>query len=408
MEEKNRVYIDALYKQLTTILRYKNYSPSTIQLYQERVKRIKKYMLLNDIDYYSPTVADDFYREEVEPRGYISTTKRGFRTVIRRLNDIYEGSGFVYSVPRKTLTIPKSFQPVVSDYLNYCRKIGNRPITVKCKERMLHFFFTYLNENRCRKIDDINGSNIVQFSINTSNKELYPELRDFLRYLLAQGYIQKDFSTLVPKFYRGRCIPTIYKPSEIAAIEKAVDRTSSPGKRDYAIILLASRLGMRAGDIASLKFNSLDFEKERIRFIQNKTGNPSDLYMIPEIQAALKDYIISERPASSSEFVFLKSFAPYTEISYSVVSFTVKKYILRSGIDISRKKHGPHSLRSSLVTSMINDGISYESVRRVLGHNSPNAIKHYAKLDLSILRNCALECSAPSGNLFRFLEGGGI
>ena len=54
MEEKNRVYIDALYKQLTTILRYKNYSPSTIQLYQERVKRIKKYMLLNDIDYYSP------------------------------------------------------------------------------------------------------------------------------------------------------------------------------------------------------------------------------------------------------------------------------------------------------------------------------------------------------------------
>lgn len=77
MEEKNRVYIDALYKQLTTILRYKNYSPSTIQLYQERVKRIKKYMLLNDIDYYSPTVADDFYREEVEPRGYISTTKRG-------------------------------------------------------------------------------------------------------------------------------------------------------------------------------------------------------------------------------------------------------------------------------------------------------------------------------------------
>ncbi|QDW75548.1 tyrosine-type recombinase/integrase [Lachnospiraceae bacterium KGMB03038] len=55
-------------------------------------------------------------------------------------------------------------------------------------------------------------------------------------------------------------------------------------------------------------------------------------------------------------------FCPYTEISYSVVSFAVKKYILRSGIDISRKKHGPHSLRSSLATSMINDGISYSIV----------------------------------------------
>ena len=128
--------------------------------------------------------------------------------------------------------------------------------------------------------------------MNLKNKEFYPELRDFLRYLFAQGYIEKDFSTLVPKFNRGIRIPETYDISEIIEIENAVDRTSSIGKRDYAILLLASRLGMRAGDIASLKLDSLDFKNQRICFIQNKTGSVSELYMVPEIKTALISFCI--------------------------------------------------------------------------------------------------------------------
>ena len=73
--------------------------------------------------------------------------------------------------------------------------------------------------------------------------------------------------------------------------------------------------------------------------------------------------------------------------------------MIRSGINIAGKKHGPHSLRASLASSMVNDGISYETVRKVLGHDSPNAIRHYARLDIQMLRNCALACPAPSGTL---------
>lgn len=191
-------------------------------------------------------------------------------------------------------------------------------------------------------------------------------------------------------------------------VEKSVNKNVAPGKRDYAILLLASRLGIRAGDIASLKIESLDFENQRIKFVQNKTGNVSDLYMISEVKTALMEYLSTERPISTSDYVFLKSFAPYTEISYSVVSYVVKKHMIRSGINISGKKHGPHSLRSSLASSMVNDGVSYESVRKILGHDSPNAIKHYARLDIQTLRNCALNCQAPSGILAEFLEGGRI
>lgn len=404
----NQISIDELYEQLTVVLQEEKYAKSTIQLYQEHVKRIKKFMLTNGITYYSPTIAAKYYREEVETKDYKDTTKRYFRTVIRRLNDICSGTGFIYSVPRKDLSVPEQYHSVATAYLEHCRKVGNRQITIKTKERLLHLFLTYLDEKNCKSFEDINSSEIIRFSISLRNKEFYPELRDFFRYLFAQGYIEKDFSTLVPKFNRGIRIPETYDISEINEIENAVNRTSPPGKRDYAILLLASRLGIRAGDIASLKLDSLDFENQRISFIQNKTGSVSELYMIPEIKAALMDYLSTERPASTSDYVFLKSCAPYSEISYSVVSFVVKKHMIRSSVNISGKKHGPHSLRASLASSMVNDGVPYETVRKVLGHDSPNAIKHYARLDIQMLRKCALACPAPSGSLYQFLKGGSI
>lgn len=400
--------IENLYEQLTAILQDEQYSPSTIQLYQEHVKRIKKFMSSKGISFYSPVVAEQYYQEEVEPKDYHVATKRCFRTVIRRLNDIYSGLGFVYSTPRKELSVPERFQTVKENYLDHCRKIGNRPLTLKCKERVLHEFLSYLGKVGLTRLQDIMGSDITEFILILSNKEFYPELRGFLRYLLIQGYIEKDFSTLVPRYNRGIRIPETYDISEISAVENSVDRTVSPGKRDYAMLLLASRLGMRAGDIASLELNSLDFENQRIRFTQNKTGGYSDLYMISEIKEALLDYISTERPISSSDNVFLKSFAPYKEISYSVVSFAIKKHMIRSGIDISKKKHGPHSLRASLASSMVNDGVSYESVRKVLGHDSQNAIKHYARLDIQLLRKCALKCPGPSKSLALFLKGGSL
>ena len=94
-----QIPIDELYDQLTLILQEEKYAKSTIQLYQEHVKRIKKFMLANNITDYSSSVADQYYKKEVESRDYNYTTKRFFRTVIRRLNDICSGTGSIYSVP---------------------------------------------------------------------------------------------------------------------------------------------------------------------------------------------------------------------------------------------------------------------------------------------------------------------
>lgn len=407
MPEQQTLTLLKLKDKLIQKLHENNYKPSTIQLYSELINQLHKYMLKKDILLYTPDVPITFYKEKIEPKGISEHNKRFYRTVIRRLDDCYYGKGYIYTIPRKDLSVSDGFQPFISNYFDYCKKINNRPLTIKSKERTVHFFCENLEKLGIHSFSKMTAHIVIRATLMIKNHEFYPELKDMLRYLLTISCVNQDFSTLVPKSHNHSNVPTTYTVQEISSLEKAVDKHTISGKRDYAMILLSSRLAIRAGDIASLKFSNLDFDNNRITFTQNKTGNYTDLLMIPEIKKALQDYINNERPSSSLKAIFLCSFAPYREISYSVVSFAVKKNIIRSGINISGKKHGPQSLRSSLATSMVNDGFDYDSVRRVLGHEGPNAISNYAKLDLNRLRLCALPAPPTSGDFKRILEGGG-
>jgi len=170
---------------------------------------------------------------------------------------------------------------------------------------------------------------------------------------------------------------------------------------------LATRLGMRSGDIAKLSLDELDFEHEAICLIQQKNGEILHLPMLLEVREALTDYINNARPRVASNTVFLCHKAPYQGITTSVLRFETSKYFGLAGINISGKKHGPHTFRSSLASSMVNDDVPYEAVRTILGHSDPDAIKHYAKLDIEKLRECAIGVPKPSGSFKTFLDGGG-
>ena len=104
--------------------------------------------------------------------------------------------------------------------------------------------------------------------------------------------------------------------------------------------------------------------------------------MLPEVKLALTDYISNARPRVESQTVFLRHYAPYQGITTSVLRFVTTKYLGLANIDVSGRKHGPHTFRSSLASSMVNDYVPYEAVRSILGHSSPNVIKHYAKIDI--------------------------
>jgi site-specific recombinase XerD len=238
------------------------------------------------------------------------------------------------------------------------------------------------------------------------NKDAWAVIRMFLKYLYKENIVEYDYSTIVPHYTRPFVIPSTYMENEILRFENAIDRSSKIGIRDYAMLLLATRLGMRSGDIARLTFNEINFERNSIHIVQEKTLQPLELPLLPEIKDAIMNYIENARPVVSNECrIFLRQNAPYQGISTSALRFATTKYFRKAGIDITGKKHGVHTFRSSLASSMINDQIPYDVVRKVLGQTDPNAIKHYAKVDIERLREYAIPVPEPTGMFESFLNG---
>lgn len=244
---------------------------------------------------------------------------------------------------------------------------------------------------------------ITSACVKITDHNLWGEIRVFLKCLAELEIVESDYSTIIPHYNRPYVIPSVYSVEEIKRIEEAVDTSTVLGKRDYAMILLASRMGMRSGDIVKLRVGDVR-DRTELNVIQEKTGNILHLPLIEEVRSAIGDYL-SVRPSSPAEQIFINVYAPYGAVTTSTLRRALKKYMDIAGIDSGNRKCGPHTLRSSLASSMVNDDIPYETVRKVLGHSSNNAIKHYARIDIEKLRRYSLTPPAPTGRFHAFLHG---
>ena len=159
-------------------------------------------------------------------------------------------------------------------------------------------------------------------------------------------------------------------------------------------------------DRGRLEVPGLDFKRNTICLTQQKTATPVSLPMLPEIKAALLDYLEHERASSDSEYVFLSLKPPFSHISVHLLGKLTSIAIRSAGIVPGGRKCGPHAFRASLASSMVNDDVPYEVVRNTLGHTDVNAIKSYAKLDVERLRVYALAVPKATGYFAKILSGG--
>ncbi len=153
-------------------------------------------------------------------------------------------------------------------------------------------------------------------------------------------------------------------------VENSVSRSSGVGKRNYAMVLLASRLGLRASDIAGLRFSNIDWDRSTITLVMQKTGKAIELPLLADVGNAIIDYLQNGRPRSALQSVFLSGRAPYVAATKSMVCSAINAIICKSGIDVTAKHHGPHSLRHSLASAMLENGtmmpvISYHVLAEV-------------------------------------------
>lgn len=384
-------------------LRDQKYMESTLTVYRRTFNRIHAFMSRLGTDVYTKDIGEQY----LEDCKVSSSTMSAYRCAVRRLNDFIEGLPYICHRTSGEVDVPDAFSEFLEIYLTKCKDNGNKQWTIDAKKRSCTQF---LNSLDAAGIDDLASLSVDQVSraiCSFENKDDLDRIRQFLGYLADTKATVKDFSGIVPRHRRKQVVPSVYSPDEIIRMEDSIDTSSNTGKRNLAIIRLASRMGYRAGDIAKLKWAEVDFSSGIISIVQEKTGVPLSLSMPQDVIDALVLHFESSVSKTDNDYIFRTMVAPYGRITTSIIRHVINDAINAAGIDHTDRKHGSHSLRSSLATSMINDGTSYETVRRLLGHTDPNAIKHYAKADIENLRKCAIDPPDPTGRFGDFLGGKG-
>ena len=309
------------------------------------------------------------------------------------------------SVPAFAPELPPGMAQLLNEYREHCANNGLRPGSIAQYEKLCGWFLHNLAECGCAEPAQITASKVVSASLElTSNSYLEPT-RTFLRYCADYGKTDRDYSYVLPPYKRPQPMPSVYSEDEIRRIEAVINRSTPVGKRDYAIVLLGTRLGLRLDDIRTLTLGALDFENDAILLIQQKTLTQLELPMVPELKKALLDYIESARPDVADDIVFRLSYPPHNLMSKNGIIACYRRAIFKTKIEIGGRGYGPRAFRSSLASSMVNDGVPYDAVRKTLGHVDPNAISHYAKLDVERLRFYALPVPKAAGAFADFLSG---
>lgn len=255
-------------------------------------------------------------------------------------------------------------------------------------------FLTHLVMRGTTKVSDITEKDILTFvsSHPTNKTNIVSALRVLFRFWKERHIADARFDDLFDtyKAHRRERIPSHFTSDEVVRIEQSVSRSSGSGKRDYAMLLLASRLGLRASDIAGLRFSEIDWDKNMIVLTMKKTGKEIELPLLADVGNAIIDYLRHGRHVSDSQYVFLSTRAPYIAATKAMVCRAINGIIVKSGVDTSGKHHGPHSLRHSLASAMLREGAMMPVISETLGHRSTQTTLAYLKIDLQSLQECAL------------------
>jgi site-specific recombinase XerD len=302
----------------------------------------------------------------------------------------------------KKIHLLPAIKKVLRDYEQYGKdRLQLRPSTLRTRTRELTIFLDFLNTGKARTLGQIRALDLSEFLSSRGHlkphtvSRLVSDVRSFLRFLTMRGILQKDLSAELPtiRVLRDASIPSVWDHELIIKLLGVIDRSSAKGKRDYAILLLACRLGLRAGDIRALKLDHLHWEDSRIEITQSKTTTPLSLPLTEEVGEALIDYLRSGRPKTAHREVFLKLSPPFDPFRESNNLYHIVTYWRRlAGITFrTPQKRGIHSLRHSLATRLLEQGTPFPTIADILGHTSLESTRIYAKADVEALRSVALD-----------------
>lgn len=404
---KTKFTIEELVAKVLSELERLNYAYNTLCGYRAFYKRVIAFAKEKDELYFSETLGKEFLKEKYNCTVdyYKEAMPKGFREPIRRIRVLgdYQLHGVVIRriVKKKGYVKPSQFENELTAYEKECEINEYSKRGLRTRMQRLFFFIDYLNSRKVKKSNDINPE-IISDYVKTVYKfheksiaSILTTLRVYLRFLYFNQYTDEDLSLKVPKQnkYYYPPVPSVWNKEDVMRMLNSIDRGNSTGKRDYAILLLVTKLGIRAGDIKSLELSDLNWQTKTIEVRQNKTKNTVTYPILKDIGWALIDYLKNGRPISDSPFVFIRMNAPFDAFGKDAnLHNIITKYTRLSGITISHgKKQGLHSLRHTLASTLLEQGTPLPVISEVLGHFNSKSTGVYLHTGMEGLRKCAID-----------------
>lgn len=396
------------------------YAPHTIERHRKNWYRIRDFMAMRSIRHYGLGVEEQVLFERFKNRSVKELTRheKEIHNSIRMLTEFFV-TGQIKVTPRmdrKNFVFNGAIGALLTAFIEYKRTEQRLSTTrLLCYRRYLYLFMQHCNKNSVLDIVDVDLPLIFHFIGGLDCGEGVPvgtiicTVRNFMKYAFDQGIIKVDHSLKIP---RPRSVgqpklPSTYSKQEIEQLIGSIERSGAIGKRNYAIVLIAARLGLRASDISRLRFNSIKWESSTLEIMQVKTGRQLVLPLLPDVGNAIIEYLRYARPESGEPYVFLTEKPPYAPFqSSNVVTHVVQRAFRKAGIATVGKKFGPHSLRHSLGFRMLEQHTALPVMSEVLGHENTESTRYYLRIDLASMQQCMLDAPPVTKNFYQQREGG--
>ena len=402
----DKTYLPDLISELEQELLRLGYTKGSMTFYRRRWNQLMAYAEDRSECYYTEQLGMDFLKE------FFGITQEDFsRTlpqaetqeirVIRMVGDFQLHHAVLrrYLKHKEILTTP-FFVDIRSRFQSSCEKKGYSQVTTEHYVKQSSYLMDYLaaqgmDDFTAVTLDTVNAyiRTLAGFSYKTVEQHIC-SLRAFFRFLYQEGIMPDDLAAKMPmvKARKQTAIPSVWTHEELKQLVGAIDRGSPKGRRDYAIILIACRLGLRCTDIKNLCFENFNWTEKKICFTQSKTGQPMELPLVPDVGWAVIDYLKYGRPKVDSSRIFVRHMAPFLPFAEGDhLDQLIRTYMVKAHIPMRGKHRGMHSLRHTMASVLLEKDTPLPVISDIIGHLDTNSTAVYLKVDMERLAECPLD-----------------
>jgi len=381
------------------------YAEATLNYYRVNWKRIVAHFEKIGEDYFTESTAMDYVDSKCdffkkEQADELTQSNIYLFRIVRMMGDFQQHGTVLrrYSRSLSRVNDPLN-REMIEKFGVYCKNSEYSVSTCKSYVRTAENFLCFIEAHdiTLSTLEAVDLTAFVKTLLGYSYKMVEFVLcgtRAFLRFAHSENAVSADLSDSLPNIQTRKQtrIPSVWEKADLIKLLKAIDRGNPSGKRDYAMILLAARNGMRSIDVKHLRFSNFNWSENYFEFTQSKTGHLVRLPLLKDVGWAIIEYIKTGRPDSDSPYVFLRHLAPIAPFSdEDHLHQIIVKYMKLAKLPISdKKKVGMHSLRHTLATTLMENEASIEDIAGILGQQSTESTPIYLKSSLKLLRECSL------------------